>query len=486
MKKIIARNQELKFFKKVHTSKRAEFLAVYGRRRVGKTYLIREFFSEHSLFCEVTGQKGEPMSVQLEEFASALKSVLRLTEIEKFQNWHAAFEKLLELLNLQKVSAKKPFVLFLDELPWLVTDRSDCLSALDHFWNKFLSRLPHFKLIICGSAASWMLDHVINAKGGLHNRVTQTLLLKPFDLTQTAEYLAYLGIRWTHKQVVALYMVMGGIPYYLDQLHPKESLVQNINRLCFTEGGFLQMEFRKLFASLFDMAEENLRFVRAIAMHKNGIERSVLLEKLKLPSGGNSTRRLGELEAAGFIRSYRPFGKSKRNTFFRVVDEYVLFYLHWIEEPLSSGHPFAAGYWETKQKSPVFLSWSGLAFENIGVKHVEKIRHVLGLDRIACQYSSWFYSPAKSNKDETGAQIDLLIDRDDGVITLCEMKYADGPFVLDKTVAKNLLNKIERFTQVTQTHKQVEMVMVTTFGVKPGVWVDEVLSQEIKMDCFFE
>ncbi len=483
MKKIIARDLELELFKKIISSSQAEFLAVYGRRRVGKTYIIREFFAERSTFCEVTGLKGEPMSRQLSEFATAISGVFfNHASIGTPDNWHAAFELLLKTVS--SWNRKEPFILFLDELPWLSTLHSDCLSALDHYWNKFFSRMPHFKLIICGSAASWILDKVINAKGGLHNRLTQTLLLKPFDLSQTAAYLKYLGIRWSEKQILAIYMAIGGIPFYLDQLEKKESVVQNINRLCFTEGGFLQTEFSKLFSSLFDMAIENMRFVRAIAAHRNGIERAVLLEKLKLPSGGNASARLGELEAAGFIKSYRPYGKTVRNTFYRVVDEYVLFYFHWIEGPLSSGHPFALGYWDTKQKAPDFLAWSGLAFENICLKHVEKIRNQLGLSRIGCAYSSWSYTPAKKSL-ESGAQIDLLIDRDDGVITLCEIKYCDRVYGLDKSTAKNLLNKIEVFKSVTHTHKQVEMVLVSTFGVKPGVWVDEVLVKNMAASALF-
>lgn len=483
MKKIIARDFELELFKKIISSSQAEFLAVYGRRRVGKTYVIREFFSEKSIFCEVTGLQGAPMSRQLAEFATAVSNVFfNHASIGIPDNWHAAFDLILKTVS--SWHRKEPFVLFLDELPWLSTLHSDCLSALDHYWNKFFSRMPHFKLIICGSAASWILDKVINAKGGLHNRLTQTLLLKPFDLNQTAAYLKYLGIRWSEKQILAIYMAVGGIPFYLNQLEKKESVVQNMNRLCFTEGGFLQTEFSKLFTSLFDMAIENMRFVRAIAAQRNGIERAVLLEKLKLSSGGNASARLGELEAAGFIKSYRPYGKTVRNTFYRVVDEYVLFYLHWIEGPLSSGHPFALGYWDNKQKSPDFLAWSGLAFENICLKHVEKIRNQLGLTRIGCSYSSWSYTPAKKSL-ESGAQIDLLIDRDDGVITLCEIKYCDRAYVLDKSTAKNLLNKIEVFKSVTHTHKQVEMVLVSTFGVKPGVWVDEVLVKDLDATALF-
>ncbi len=483
MKKIIARSQELEIFKKILTSSKAEFLVVYGRRRVGKTYIIREFFSEKSLFCEVVGLKGEPMSRQLSEFSSAVSSVFfNHASIGVPENWHAAFDLILKTVS--SWNKKEPFVLFLDELPWLATLHSDCLSALDHYWNKFFSRMPHFKLIICGSAASWILDKVINAKGGLHNRLTQTLLLKPFDLGQTTEYLKYLGIRWSEKQILSLYMTLGGVPFYLDQLDKTVSLVQNINNLCFTEGGFLQTEFSKLFTSLFDMALENMRFVRAIAAQRNGIERSALLEKLKLPSGGNASARLAELEAAGFIKSYRPYGKTIRNTFYRVVDEYVLFYLRWIEGPLSSGHPFAMGYWDTKQKSPDFLSWSGLAFENICMKHIEKIRHQLGLDRIGCQYASWSYVPAKKSQ-ESGAQVDLLIDRDDGVITLCELKFCDKKYVLDKTTAKNLLNKIEVFKSITKTSKHVEMVLISTFGLKPGVWVSEVLTKDLDATVLF-
>lgn len=480
---IYARDAEVKLLSERRGSGQAEFIAVYGRRRVGKTFLIREYFKGRSTYCEVMGVKDAPKSQQLEEFRNSLSHVFYGGEdLKPVKSWKAAFEKLLKCLETKEL--KEPFVLFLDELPWLATPKSGLLSAIDYYWNKHLSQIPNFKLVVCGSAASWMMDKIIDSKGGLHNRLTYKLHLKPFDLAETKAYLAKHQVRWPDKKILDLYMVTGGIPYYLDQINANENLAQNINRLCFKDDGLLFDEFEKLFRSLFDQANDNLNIARAIANVKDGLSRNDLIKKLKLSSGGNLKKRLAELEAAGFIRSYIPFGKVKRETYYRMVDEYSLFYIHWIEAQKNSGYGFAAGFWQTKQHSPAFYSWAGNAFEMVAIKHVEQIRYKLGLSRIACRYSGWrLLTENKSNK--IGAQIDLLIDRDDGVISVCDMKYADSPYVLDKAMAKNMSHKIDCFQEATKTDKMIECVFITIKGVKAGLWADDLVDAEVQLTDLF-
>lgn len=486
-KKIYAREAELQNFDDRIKSGQAEFIVIYGRRRVGKTFLVREYCKQQSVYCEVMGVKDAPKQSQLEEFNKSLSETFYDgVEIAMPADWMGAFEKLLSCLQSNKqTKSKRPFVLFLDELPWLATPKSGLLGAIDYYWNKHLSQIPNFKLIVCGSAASWMIDKIVDARGGLHNRLTYKMHLKPFDLAATKKYLLKNKIRWPQKKLLDLYMVTGGVPYYLDQISVKENLSQNINRLCFQDDGLLFDEFENLFRSLFDKAEENLSIVRAIANTKDGLSRKELIQKLKLSSGGNLKNRLRELEAAGFIRSYIPFGKIKREVYYRIIDEYSLFYLRWIEPQKKSGYPFSAGFWETKQHSPEFFNWAGNAFEMVSVKHVEQIRHKLGLSRIACRYSGWRVQSAKKSL-QSGAQIDLLIDRDDGVISICEMKYSDSPYVLSKDTAKNILNKIDVFEERSKVHKTLECVFVTIKGVKKGLWTDDVVQAEVVLTDLFK
>ena len=385
---------------------------------------------------------------------------------------------LLLRLKQQKTSAK--WILFLDELPWLASKRSGLLQALDYYWNRYWSALCNLIVIVCGSAASWILENLINAKGGLHNRLTRRILLKPYTLKGSKEFLNHYNIQLNDKQLCDLYMVFGGVPYYLKQIQRGKSSAQNINAICFRREGFLYGEFDRLFTSLFDHSENHISIIRNIGKQSKGITREELVKKIKISSGGTLSKYLDELEAAGFIQSYVPYGL-KKNIFYRVIDEYVLFYLHWIDPLKGKGIETAKSYWEMKTKSPSSLAWSGNAFEAICLKHTDQIRSALGLDSISCEMGSWRYVPKKGKKEE-GAQIDLLLDREDGIVTICEIKYADKPFVIDKAYAKQLATKIEVFETHFQTKKQIHLAMITISGIKHTIWSDELINNELKID----
>ncbi|MBS0626980.1 MAG: ATP-binding protein, partial [Verrucomicrobia bacterium] len=341
------------------------------------------------------------------------------------------------------------------------------------------------KLIVCGSAASWMISNLINAKGGLHNRITKSILLEPFNLAETEDFLNELKIKLPQKQVLDLYMIIGGIPYYLEQLNPSLSLSKNINELFFKKDGLLYGEFNRLFNSLFDNSELNMRIVKEISKHHYGVSCLNLVNSLGKKTGGRFKERLQELEACGFIERVLPYGKKKRDHYYRVIDEYVLFYLKWVlDMEEGKGLPRGVDYWSKLSKSAAWFSWAGYAFENVCYKHIDQIISALNLQDVSC-FCSYFQQRASSSDDE-GAQVDLLLDRDDGAITLCEIKYSNVIFTVDKACAKNLMKKMEVLEKSLKEPKQVFLSMITTAGVKKNLWSEELISNVVLLKDLFK
>lgn len=477
---ILGREKEKEILDAVWNSKEAEFVAIYGRRRVGKTYLIRHYFSQKGFYLEASGAKDKPLRNQLENFTKALsKTFFRGAPLAIPTTWDAAFDLLTQ--ELEKIPKPEKAIIFLDELPWMATKRSGLLQSLDYHWNLHWSKLTNVVFIVCGSAASWMLEKLIYAKGGLHKRITRKILLEPYKLKETLLFLQSRGINYNQKQVLDLYMAIGGIPFYLKGVEKGLSAAQNIDSLCFAKNGLLYDEFNNLFHALFEQGDINLAIVRQIAKHGNRMSREQLIEEVGFPSGGTLNKRLHELEAAGFIQSFLPYGRLKRDHFYRVIDEFTLFHLRWIEPYLASKMMHdELGYWQNMIKTPAVSSWAGYAFETICLKHVGQIRQALKLGQVACRIGNWQYIPKKGSSEE-GVQIDLLFDREDGVITLCEIKYSEHPFVIDKAYAKKLMQKSETFEKKMNTSKQIFIAFITTNGVKHSLWSDELVTQQVTL-----
>ena len=478
---VVGRKREVEILQGIFNSKDPEFLAIYGRRRVGKTHLIREFFSDKGVYFEITGQKEGNMHVQLENFIRSFSmTFFNNIPLKIPSNWQEAFS----LIDAQISAASKKFIFFIDELPWLATPKSNVMQTLDHFWNAYWSRRSNIILIVCGSAASWMLDELINAKGGLYNRLTKTILLKPFNLKGTQEFLESRGIHLKPIQILDLYMVFGGIPHYLKQIAKGKSAQQIINDVCFKSDGLLYGEFDRLFHSLFNHAEVHFSIVKAIASQRNGISREKLIEKTGIPTGGSLNKYLQELEASEIIKSYTPLDKKKKDRYFRISDEYVLFYLQWIEPIKDRGMDLGDAYWKTQLKTAKMNAWKGYSFESICLKHSEQIKRALGLENIHSNIGGWRYLPKKGSKN-AGTQIDLIFDREDGAVTLCEIKYSDYVFKVDKEYAKDLASKITIFEENYSTKKQVFMTLITTCGIKHSLWSEDLIHSDLTLKDLF-
>ena len=473
---MIGRTKEIALLQKLLTSRKPELVAVIGRRRVGKTYLIRSFF-EGQIDFEMVGLKDGKLNQQLRNFAYSLKEAKQqkgsLGDVPK--DWLEAFHYLKEHLETLKKEKKK--IVFIDELPWMATAKSDFLTGFSYFWNSYASK-SNIIVIICGSATAWMIKKIINNKGGLHNRVTRKILLQAFSLSEVEAYFQSRNISFNRYQLLQLYMTMGGIPHYLDQVEGGKTAIQNIDEICFHPQGLLRTEFDNLYSSLFTNPERYEIIVNVLASSWKGLNRTEILAATKLKDGGGITTILKELEQSGFISSYVPFNKKKKNTLYRLTDNYSLFYLKYIK-----GIPKnELGNWQSLSQSQSWKSWSGYAYENICLQHVEKIKTALGILGVHTRQFSFF---AKASEGQEGAQIDLLIDRMDNSISLCEIKFYNDEFILNKEEAEKLKRKRSVFRRVSKTKKQLFLVLISTYGLVPNKHSLGLIDNEISMDDLF-
>ncbi len=470
---MVGRENERTLFQNILKSGSSEFVAVYGRRRVGKTYLIREVFNNNFHF-HLTGMAKASLRQQLMNFHTALKKRSPEKNFPVPATWFEAFQQLIEYLENSTDDRK---VIFIDELPWIDTAKSNCISALEHFWNSWASARKDVVLIVCGSAASWMLNKLINNTGGLHNRVTKKIKLLPFTLKECELFLAEKKFNWNRYQLVEAYMAMGGIPYYWNSLEPGYSAAQNIDKLFFSANGLLREEFQNLLASLFKNPANHVPIVEALGTKAKGLSREEIIKHAKWVSSGTATKAINELEASGFIRKYVPFNKKAKESIYQLIDHYSLFYLRFIKDNKSATENF----WINAIDSPLHRTWSGYSFEMVCLLHSHQIKKKLGIHGIRSTEGSWRSKDAKK-----GAQIDLVIDRKDETITICEMKFSINPFTIDKKYAETLRNKIGTFRTETKTRKAVMLTMITTYGLEENEYSQGLIQNDLTMDCLFE
>ena len=472
---LIGRTQKKKVFKEALSSKKSEFIVVYGRRRVGKTYLIKQVLGKQIDF-EMTGIQDGDLSDQLENFQEKYIEFSGNEDAGKPVSWMKAFSMLKRYLSKLKSNKKK--VIFLDELPWIDTHKSKFLGMLGHFWNDWAT-YNNVLLVVCGSAASWMIKNVLDNKGGLHNRATQYIPLQPFNLLETEQFLQAKKIKANRYQVVQLYMALGGIPYYLDLLKPSQSIPQNIDRLCFDADGFLRNEFDRLFKSLFEKADNHIAVVKALATKWKGLTRKEIATFTGLSNAGSLTRILEELERSAFIQVYFPFGKKKKGSLFRLTDNFSLFYLKLIAQRNLRNQQNVFLKIFTNQS---FKIWCGYAFENTCFIHYRQIAKALGIAAIFHEFSSFQF---QGNDIYNGLQIDLLIDRADGIINLCEVKFANANYKLTPAYKQTLRERAATFAAISKTRKSIFTTLITTYGLHNEKEHVDVLQNVLTLEDLF-
>jgi AAA+ ATPase superfamily predicted ATPase len=474
---IVGRETETAILKQALETSESELIAVYGRRRVGKTFLIRNVYKDQLIF-DFSGMHNSATSEQLESFTLALSAFSNASiPPETPKNWIRAFEMLKTYIT-HRIKRKKA-VIFFDEFPWIDSHKSGFLQAFEHFWNSWASNQKKLVVVICGSAASWMIQKIVNNKGGLHNRITRRIRLLPFTLNEAETYLKSRRIILDRYQLLQLYMVLGGIPHYLKDIRPGESTAQNIDRMCFTKDGLLQNEFKNLYDSLFVQADKHIAVIRALAGRPAGLTRNEIIETCHFTTGGGITKLLEELLESGFIEAYIPFDKNVKQSIYKLSDEYSAFYLKFMEGSKVSG----PGSWVRQSASSSWKSWSGMAFERICHKHIPQIKKALGIAAVYTQESAWRYAPKTG---ENGTQIDLLIDRQDFTINLCEIKFSTSEFTIDKKYASEIQAKVHIFRERTNTKKTVFPTMITTFGTRSNEYKLNLIQSEVKMESLFD
>lgn len=468
---IVGRQREKVLFDELISGKKSEFVVVYGRRRVGKTFLIRELLSKQFSF-HITGLANATLDEQLFNFHHAMQNYSNSKKRKQPTHWLEAFQQLISILSKSKQPKK---IVFFDELPWLDTPKSGFIQALEHFWNSWASARNDVVLVVCGSAASWMINKIIKNKGGLHNRVTQKIRLAPFTLHECELMLQAKGVVWNKYQIAEAYMALGGIPYYWSHIKKGKSAAQAIDELCFAENAILKDEYQNLYASLFKNSEGHELIVKTLSKKTIGLSRKEIIALSKLPNGGGTTKILEELETSGFIRKYKPIGRENRESIYQLLDFYSLFYYQFIHKQKN----IAEDYWQKNIDHPSHRAWAGYAFEQLCLIHLPQIKKALGISGVETEAASW---RGKSNK----CQIDLLIDRRDQIINLCEMKYAIGEIEITKKYADELRNKMQAFKSETKTKKAVHLTFVSTYGAKQNQHSSGLIQQEIKLNALFE
>ena len=469
MSRIVGRITEQTKLKEAFENDNSELIALYGRRRIGKTFLIREFYKTSIVF-EVTGLFDGNMNDQLENFTKELKKRTKKSELDVPNSWLDAFTKLEGYIDSLKGEKKK--VIFIDEFPWIATAKSKFLMAFENFWNTYCTKRDDLIVVICGSAASYMVQKIINNKGGLHNRISRKIRLLPFNLHETELFLTKNGLTYTRYDIIQIYMAVGGIPHYLEKLQKGLSVPQNLDTLCFSKDGLLNDEFNQLYVSLFDNSERHMKIIKTLASSNKGFTRNELIDKSGIPSGGDFSLKLEELIESGFVTEYPYYQNKKQLTLYRLSDEYSKFYLKFINNNKNGGK----GTWQRFCTSQSYVSWSGFVFETLCLKHVYQIKKSLRIDAIYSTSSSWF---------NENAQIDLLIDRDDNVINLCEMKFYNAPYTIDKKYYLNLKNKISELKKDTNTRKNIFITILTTYGVNQNKYSKELIQNSLDMDALF-
>jgi hypothetical protein len=469
--RIIARKAEISILKACLESDRSEFISVYGRRRVGKTYLVRELFEAQMTFY-ATGLLNEETAVQIDNFNQALRARIGGVDAQA-QTWREAFANLAKLIEQPHKGDKT--VVFLDEVPWMDAPDSGFLAALDHFWNHFASGRHDVLLIVCGSATSWMTSNLLNNYGGLHNRLTRQIYLEPFTLAECEQYYLARGLAYTKYQMVEAYMIFGGVPYYMALMEAGLSLYQNVDALYFADRAPLRNEYPNLFNSLFKKAEWHIALIEFLSSKSKGMTREDIIKEGGFPDSGKTSELLDDLQNNGFIRVYRSFGKKKRGRFYQVVDPFVLFHLRFDDKR----GLYSEKYWLQFSATPAYGAWSGIAFERVCLLHLRQIKNSLGIGGVLTEVSAW-----RSNWYQPGAQIDLVIDRNDKIINLCEMKFSSEEYTLDKNDDDALRNKRAAFKAETGTRKALQTTLVTTYGLRRNAYANAITVQLTLDDLF--
>lgn len=449
MDKIIGREQEYEKITTYLNSRRAEFVAIYGRRRVGKTFLVRSYFKDKFDFY-TTGVIDGTREEELAVFYNSLCDYGYTGSQPK--NWIETFYALYTLLKTKK--RRKRCVVFIDELPCFDTQHSGFVRAFGHFWNNYASRLGNIFLVVCGSATSWIVRNIIDNRGGLHNRITHEMHIHSFNLHDTELFFKAHKAKWTQLAITQMYMALGGVPYYLEMIDFGRSVAENIDALFFAPDAELRREYGRLFKSLYRHPDQYMEIIALLSENKSGLTRKEISERLKLNSGSHLSNMLDDLVNCDFLRRYSN-GTKRNSCIYQVVDFYTLFYHQFCKQKTSDKM-----LWQHSINTPKQNTWYGLAFERICLCHVWQILYALHLDTVRTECFSW-----RSSTSPDKVQIDLVIDRIGGQTCICEIKYSQSEYNLTSAEETKIRNRIATYSGEMKPKDGVIGILITTFGL---------------------
>lgn len=477
---IIGRREEIKELERHYQSDRPEFIAVYGRRRVGKTFLIKQAMKGRITF-QHTGVSpvdmegsGNRMKYQLDSFYYSLLNH-GLEGYARPKSWMEAFYQLGKLLDT--LDDGKRQVVFLDELPWMDTPRSGFLPAFESFWNGWCSGRDNMMLIVCGSATSWILGNISRSRGGLYGRLTCEIKLMPFTLRECEEYFEHENISMSRYDIVQSYMIFGGIPYYLSCFVKGMSLEGNADRILFGRNPKLKDEFNRLFNAIFPNPADCCKIIRLLATRHVGYTREEIAHATSMPLGGGLSDTLTALVESDFIIRYTPHGDKANQFRYKLIDNFSLFWLKYVEPNQADG-----SFMIDSMTSDIMRSWRGVAFEETCWQHVRQICQALQIGGVKLSVSSW---RTKGDEDGEGCQIDLIISRADNVVNLCEMKFSGTPYTIDKEEESRIRHRIDRLKETLSPRQTIHLTMITTYGVAIGKY-SGIVQKEVTIDDLFE
>ncbi len=476
---MIGRAEEIKQLEKLYSSSHSEFVAVYGRRRVGKTYLIKEVFKDRLVFWHtgVSPYGGEGPSLMEDQLRAFHYNLIRYGLEEKNcpKDWIEAFNMLGRLV--ENKGAKGKNVIFIDELPWMDTPRARFVPALENFFNDWVSKRDDILLVVCGSATSWIEDKLIHSKGGLYRRLTDTIHLRPFTLAECKEYYCSMGFRMSEYDIAQSYMIMGGIPYYMSFLDKGLSLAQNVDRLFFAEGAKLEDEFDLLLGSLFVNPGQYKSIIKLLSHRHVGYTRAEIAQRAELPDGGGLTQQLKALIASNFITRYIPFGEKKSRAHYKLSDSFCRFWITFKE----GGEITDTEYWQHNCTSQTLNGWRGISFEELCLNNIRSIKRALEIGGVSSNESSFV---VRGDDVMDGSQIDLIIERADNIVNLCEMKFYNDEFRVTKEYNKKLNRRLNLVSGLISRRKVVHMTLITTEGLAMNEY-SGIFQKTITLDQLF-
>jgi len=473
----IGRKEELVLLEEEFNAPFSSFVAVYGRRRIGKTELINHFLADKPITFSVTGAYDVKLKSHLENFSNKLSLAFGCEE-QMFKSWDKAFQALQREIEQLKLPSKSKISVFIDELPWLAEMKDNGFKgALSLFWNDFASKRDDIFLVVCGSATSWIIKHIIDDHGSLANRITAQIHLEVFSLKETKAFLEEQGHKGlSSKTIMDYYMVFGGVAHYLKLLKPKLSFVQNIQRLFFEKNGLLRTEYNRLFRTLFKNHKTHELIVEHLVASWSGETLNELGKKRGLSKGGVLSEALKELELSNLITRKHKYKQLKREVIYRVSDSFIYFFNRWVKKSAQVDFLGNKNYFQNIYKSQSFKSWSGYAFENVCHLHIVEIKKALGIEGVNTQSYYW---------QNEHAQIDILLERADDIVNIIECKYYNEAFTIDKKYAKVLENKELEFQKTTAYQGSIQLVMLSSQGLKENVHSRELVSHDLNIDLFF-